>query len=186
MEVFGRAGTGVPPKQQVVDGQLALSVALTLRQQLLHSKQQLGQRSRPQSEAGAAEDAPVERPTPSSCACGLGAGGGRHTAWPRRCRRRQTGWRWWSGAGSGAAAAARRRPEPSGCRRSGTGSLLDTTAALRLDVTSAFVGTARLLTVSPEPPVHLADPLNPVFHFRGKAKLLMIKCTFRKYFTYFS
>lgn len=38
MEVFGRAGTGVPPKQQVVDGQLARSVALTLSQQLLHSK----------------------------------------------------------------------------------------------------------------------------------------------------
>lgn len=35
MEVFGSAGTGVPPKQQVVDGQLALPVALTLRQQLL-------------------------------------------------------------------------------------------------------------------------------------------------------
>lgn len=30
MEVFGRAGAGVWPKQQVVDGQLAVSVALTL------------------------------------------------------------------------------------------------------------------------------------------------------------
>lgn len=40
MEVFGSAGTGVLPKEQVVDGQLTLSVALTLRQQLLHSKYQ--------------------------------------------------------------------------------------------------------------------------------------------------
>lgn len=40
MEVFGSAGTGVPPKQQVVDGQLALPVALTLRQQLLSGTQQ--------------------------------------------------------------------------------------------------------------------------------------------------
>lgn len=37
VEVFGSAGAGVRPKQQVVDGQLAVPVALTLRQQLLHS-----------------------------------------------------------------------------------------------------------------------------------------------------
>lgn len=40
MEVFGSARAGVLPKQQVVDRQLAISVALTLRQQLLHSKHQ--------------------------------------------------------------------------------------------------------------------------------------------------
>lgn len=40
MEVFGSARTGVLPKQQVVDRQLAISVALTFRQQLLHSKHQ--------------------------------------------------------------------------------------------------------------------------------------------------
>ncbi len=40
MEVFGGARAGVLPKQQVVDRQLAISVALTLRQQLLHSKHQ--------------------------------------------------------------------------------------------------------------------------------------------------
>lgn len=41
MEVFGSAGTGVLPKQQVVDGQLTPSVILTLRQQLLQSKHQV-------------------------------------------------------------------------------------------------------------------------------------------------
>lgn len=35
MEVFGGARTRVLPKQQVVDRQLAVSAALTLRQQLL-------------------------------------------------------------------------------------------------------------------------------------------------------
>lgn len=44
MEVFGSAGTGVLPKQQVIDRYLAISVALTLRQQLLQSKHQ-GQRA---------------------------------------------------------------------------------------------------------------------------------------------
>lgn len=38
MEVFGSARAGVLPKQQVIDRQLAISVALTLRQQLLHNK----------------------------------------------------------------------------------------------------------------------------------------------------
>lgn len=38
MEVFGRAGTGVLPKQQVVDGQLTPPVVLTLRQQLLEQQ----------------------------------------------------------------------------------------------------------------------------------------------------
>lgn len=43
--------------------------------------------------------------------------------------------------------------------------------------------------LSPESPVNPADPLNPVFYFQGKPdklKLLMIKHSFRKYFTYFS
>lgn len=39
VEVFGGAGTGVLPEQQVVDRQLTVSVALTLRQQLLHRRQ---------------------------------------------------------------------------------------------------------------------------------------------------
>lgn len=40
MEVFSSARTRVLPKQQVIHRQLAISVALTLRQQLLHSKHQ--------------------------------------------------------------------------------------------------------------------------------------------------
>lgn len=38
VEVFGRARTGVLPKQQLIDRQPAISVALTLRQQLLHTR----------------------------------------------------------------------------------------------------------------------------------------------------
>lgn len=38
VEVFGSARTGVLPEEQVVDRQLAVSVALTLRQQLLRIK----------------------------------------------------------------------------------------------------------------------------------------------------
>lgn len=40
VEVFGSARAGVLPEQQVADRQLAVSVALTLRQQLLHGKHQ--------------------------------------------------------------------------------------------------------------------------------------------------
>jgi len=40
MEVFGSSGARVFPKQQVIDRQLAISVALTLWKQLLHNKQQ--------------------------------------------------------------------------------------------------------------------------------------------------
>lgn len=67
MEVFGSAGTGVPPKQQVVDGQLTLPVALTLRQQLLHSKHQAQAacsrvfETQAKSEAETADKAPVGR-----------------------------------------------------------------------------------------------------------------------------
>ena len=40
VEVFGGAGAGVLPEQQVVDRQLAVSVALTLWQELLHGTHQ--------------------------------------------------------------------------------------------------------------------------------------------------
>ena len=45
MEVLGGPGTGVPPKQQVIDRQLAVSVALAFRQQLLTIHEQKQEQS---------------------------------------------------------------------------------------------------------------------------------------------